>query len=103
MLLMSDINFLCVQIEGQTVESYVTHLKNQASHCELAEQENGLIRDHIVQEIKGSELQKLLLRENNLGLEKAIGIVKAAEAIREQIQYMKYGTATTNFVKKKEN
>ncbi|GFS56900.1 transposon Tf2-9 polyprotein [Nephila pilipes] len=53
--------------------------------------------------IKDSGQQERLLRENNLGLEKAIEIVRTAEESREQICYMKYETATVNFVKKKEN
>ncbi|GFS90805.1 uncharacterized protein K02A2.6 [Nephila pilipes] len=93
----------CVQLEGQTIESYVTHLKTLASTCEFAEKENGLIRDRIVMEIKDSGLQERLLRENKLGLEKAIEIVRAAEASREQIRNMKYETATINLVKEKEN
>ncbi|GFT60159.1 transposon Tf2-9 polyprotein [Nephila pilipes] len=44
-----------------------------------------------------------LIRENNLGLQKTIEIVRAAEASREQIRNIKYETATVNFVKKKEN
>ncbi|GFS53086.1 transposon Tf2-9 polyprotein [Nephila pilipes] len=96
--------FSCVQLEGQTIESYIAHLKTLASTCEFAEQENELIRDRIVLGInKDSGLQERLLRENNLSLEKAIEIVKAAEASREQIRNMKYETATINFVKKKEN
>ncbi|GFS71009.1 uncharacterized protein K02A2.6 [Nephila pilipes] len=71
--------------------------------CELAEQENGLIRDLIVLGIKDSGLQEQLLRENNLGLEKAIEIVRAAEVSREQIRNMKYETATVILGKKKEN
>ncbi|GFU49546.1 transposon Tf2-9 polyprotein [Nephila pilipes] len=75
-----------------------------ASTCEFAEQENGLIRDRIILGInKDSGLQERLLRENNLSLEKAIEIVRAAEASWEQIPNMKYETATINFVKKKEN
>ncbi|GFT02204.1 transposon Tf2-9 polyprotein [Trichonephila clavipes] len=77
--------FSCVQLEGQTIETYVTQLKILASTCEFAEQENGLIRDRIVLGIKDSGLQERLLRENNLNIEKAIDIVRAAEASREQI------------------
>ncbi|GFV31886.1 transposon Ty3-G Gag-Pol polyprotein [Trichonephila clavipes] len=49
--------FSCVQLEGQTIETYVTQLKTLASTCEFAEQENGLIRDRIVLGIKDSVLQ----------------------------------------------
>ncbi|GFS35155.1 transposon Tf2-6 polyprotein [Nephila pilipes] len=104
MLFMRDINFFsCVQLEDQTIESYVTHLKILASTCEFAEQENGLIRDCILLRIKDSGLQERLLRENNLGFEKVIEIVRVAEVSREQICNMKYETATVNFVEKKEN
>ncbi|GFS39104.1 transposon Tf2-9 polyprotein [Nephila pilipes] len=92
-----------MMLDGQIIESYVAHLKTLASSCEFAAQENGLIRDRIVQGIKDRGLQERLLRESNLGLEKAIEIVRAAEASREQIHNMKYETATVNFVKKKEN
>ncbi|GFT84137.1 hypothetical protein TNCV_1149811 [Trichonephila clavipes] len=69
-------------------ELCVTHLKTLASTCELAEQENGLIPDHIVMGIKDSGFQELLLRENN-SLEKAIEIVRVAEASWKPIQNMK--------------
>ncbi|GFW05217.1 transposon Ty3-I Gag-Pol polyprotein [Trichonephila clavipes] len=103
MLFMSVINlFSCVQLEGQTIETYVTQLKTLASTCEFSEQENGLIRDRIVLGIKDSGLQELL-RENNLNFEKAFEIVWVAEASREQIRNMKYDTATINFVKENQN
>ncbi|GFW20261.1 transposon Tf2-9 polyprotein [Trichonephila clavipes] len=104
MLFMRVINFFsCVQLEGPTIETYVTQLKTLASTCEFAEQENGLIRDRIVPGIKDSGLQERLLRENNLNIEKAIEIIRAAEASREQIRNMKYHSATINFVKKNQN
>ncbi|GFS85250.1 uncharacterized protein TNCV_75131 [Trichonephila clavipes] len=81
----------------------VVYLKTLASTCEFAEQENGLIRDRIVLGIKDRGLQERLLRENNLNIEKAIEIVWAAEAKREQIRNMKCDTATINFVKENQN
>ncbi|GFT25449.1 transposon Tf2-6 polyprotein [Nephila pilipes] len=87
----------------QKFEDYCSPRQNHP-RCEFAEQENGLIRDRIVLGInKDSGLQERLLRENNLSLEKAIEIVRAAEASREQIRNMKYETATINYVKKKKN
>ncbi|GFX79804.1 transposon Ty3-G Gag-Pol polyprotein [Trichonephila clavipes] len=64
--------FSCVQLEGQTIETYVTRLKIPASTCEFVEQENRLIRDRIVLGIKDSGLQERLLRENNFNIEKSI-------------------------------
>ncbi|GFV63357.1 transposon Tf2-9 polyprotein [Trichonephila clavipes] len=86
MLFMRVINFFSsVQLESQTIETYVTQLKTLESTCEFAQQENGLIRDPIVLGIKDSGLQERLLRENNLLVEKVIEIVRAAEVSREQI------------------
>ncbi|GFS85346.1 transposon Ty3-G Gag-Pol polyprotein [Nephila pilipes] len=62
-----------------------------------------ILRDCIVLGIKDSGLQERPVGEHNLGLEKAIEIVRAAEASREQISNMKYETVTVKFVKKKEN
>ncbi|GFV19485.1 transposon Ty3-G Gag-Pol polyprotein [Trichonephila clavipes] len=88
----------------QKFEEYCSpRQKTLASTCEFAEQENGLIRDRIVLGIKDNGLQERLLRENNLSLEKAIEIVRTAEASREQIQNMKYDTAMVNFVKENQN
>ncbi|GFT99883.1 uncharacterized protein TNCV_749341 [Trichonephila clavipes] len=86
--------FSCVPLEGQTIEAYVTQLKSLASTCEIAEQENGLVRDRIVLGIKDSGLQERLLRENNLNFEKAS---------RGQTRNRKYDTATINFVKENQN
>ncbi|GFV93162.1 transposon Ty3-G Gag-Pol polyprotein [Trichonephila clavipes] len=81
--------FSCVQLEGQAIETYVTQVKTLASPCEFAEQKNRLIRDRIDLGIKDSGLQERLLQENNLNIEKAIEIVRAAEASREQIRNIK--------------
>ncbi|GFW06382.1 transposon Tf2-9 polyprotein [Trichonephila clavipes] len=73
--------FSCIQLEGQTIETYVTLLKNLASTCEVAEQENGFIRDRIVLGIKDNGLQERLLRENNLNMKtrlKSSGQLKRA-------------------------
>ncbi|GFT75849.1 transposon Tf2-9 polyprotein [Nephila pilipes] len=35
--------FSCVQLEGQKIDSYVTHRKTLASTFEIADQENGFI------------------------------------------------------------
>ncbi|GFX52843.1 transposon Tf2-9 polyprotein [Trichonephila clavipes] len=61
------------------------------------------MRERIVLGIKHRGLQERLLRENNLNIEKAIEIVRVAEASREQIRNVKYDTATINFVKENQN
>ncbi|GFT93997.1 HTH_38 domain-containing protein [Trichonephila clavipes] len=107
-------------IKGRHVQRNRTTLclmKNPASACNItmvgfefedteqprASSQSRLIRYGIVLGIKDSGLQEQLFHENKLVSEKAIGIVKAAEASWEQIRNMKYETTTTNFVKRKEN
>ncbi|GFT64887.1 transposon Tf2-9 polyprotein [Nephila pilipes] len=53
--------FSCVQLQGQSIESYVTHLKTPACTCEFTEQENGFNRDRIVLGIKDNRLEERLL------------------------------------------
>ncbi|GBN97669.1 hypothetical protein AVEN_89840-1 [Araneus ventricosus] len=73
----------------------------ETSACEFDEQENGLIRDHIVLGIRDSGLKESLLRESGLGFENAIETVRAAETSRDQIRSMKENTAATvNSVKR---
>ncbi|GFV05281.1 transposon Tf2-9 polyprotein [Trichonephila clavipes] len=100
MLFMSVIHFFHVsQLEGQTIETYVTQLKTLAYTCEFAKQKNGLIRERIVLGIKDSGLQERLLRENNLNSEKTIEIVRAAEESHEQIRNMKYIKPDPDYIK----
>ena len=81
--------FSCTQLEGQTVDVYLTQLKTLASSCEFGEQEDSLIRDRIVLGLHDKSLQERLLREPQLSLQKATDFVRASEASREQIKTIK--------------
>ena len=81
--------FSCTQLEGQTVDVYLTQLKTLASSCEFGEQEDSLIRDRIVLGLHDKSLQDRLLREPQLSLQKATDFVRASEASREQIKTIK--------------
>lgn len=58
-------------------------VKTLALMCKFSEEENGLIRDHIVLGIGDSGLKRHLLRESGLELENLTEIVYGAEKSTE--------------------
>lgn len=81
--------FSCNQVEGQSIDSYVTSLKLLASSCEFENQTESLIRDRIVLGLRDSLLQERLLREPDVSLKKAIDFVRANETSQKQIKLIK--------------
>ncbi|XP_067045916.1 uncharacterized protein [Acropora muricata] len=67
------------QLEGESIDVYVTDLRNKASRCEFAELKDGLIRDRIVCGVNSDTVRARLLRESELSLEICIDICRAAE------------------------
>lgn len=74
------------QQEGETIDAYVTELRNKASRCEFADLKDGLIRDRIVCGIKNDSVRARLLRELHLSLEKCVDICRAAEISATQLK-----------------
>ena len=67
------------QLEGESIDAYVTDLRNKASRCEFAELKDGLIRDRMVCGVNSDTMRARLLRESELSLEMCIDICRAAE------------------------
>ena len=67
------------QQEGETIDAYVTELRNKAHRCEFSDLKDGLIRDRIVCGIMNDSVRARLLRESDLSLEKCVDICRAAE------------------------
>ncbi|KAK2549090.1 hypothetical protein P5673_030459 [Acropora cervicornis] len=67
------------QLEGESIDAYVTDLRNKASRCEFAELKDGLIRDRSVCGVNSDTVRARLLRELELSLEMCIDICRAAE------------------------
>ena len=67
------------QLKGESIDAYVTDLRNKASRCEFAELKDGLIRDRIVCGVNSDTVRARLLRESELSLEMCIDICQAAE------------------------
>ena len=74
------------QQEGETIDTYVTELRNKASRCEFADLKDGLIRDRIVCGITNDSVRARLLRESDLSLEKCVDICRASEISAFQLK-----------------
>ena len=53
---------ICVQKEGQNVDSYVTELRHKAQTCDYGELKDSLIRDRIVVGINSTQLKEKMLQ-----------------------------------------
>lgn len=87
-----SIFFRCFQKDGQSIDSYVTELKNLASSCEFGDQRESLIRDRVVLGIRDAAMTERLLREPDLSLSKATDFIRTAEISRLQMRNMMSST-----------
>ena len=80
------------QTHDKTIDSFVTSLRHRAKSCEFGTQEESLIRDRLVLGCLDQRLQKRLLRETDLTLEKAINLYCIAETTKEQLKTLQMET-----------
>lgn len=71
---------------SESISSFVTDLKNIARKCEFGDLESELIKDRIVCGINSDAVRRILLREANLTLEKALTICSANELSEQQVK-----------------
>ena len=75
------------QKPGESVESYITELKQLAKTCNFCEcLKESLIRDRIVLGIADTATRKVLLQKKDLKLETAIDICRSSEVTASQMQ-----------------
>lgn len=74
------------QGESETIDQYVTALRTLASTCEFGELKDSLIKDKIVIGVRSQALRECLLREADLGLQRAVDISRAGEYSKEQMK-----------------
>ena len=75
-----------IQQANETVDQYVTELKNMATTCNYGELREGLIRDRIVIGISDATLRARLLRETDLDLAKATQMCRTDEISKQQLK-----------------
>ena len=80
------------QMEGESVEQYITALYSFAENCEYGEWKDQMIRDRLVVGIRDTSLSERLQMDPDLTLENAKKTVRQKEAVKEQQQLLKGDT-----------
>ena len=76
----------CNQGPGETIDHYVTKLKQLSLNCEYDELRDSLIRDRIICGISDNVTRERLLRTKELDLKTCVDYCKAAETVKVQAQ-----------------
>ena len=84
----------CNQEAGEGIDSYLTRLKKLGQSCEFGELRDSLVKDRLVCGITDNVTRERLLRQEDLTLEKAEKVCKAAELVKERSKELS-GTAST--------
>lgn len=79
------------QKEGQSFDAYVTELKNAAMKCEYGNQQDSIIRDQIIFNVRETRLQEQLINEKDITLEKTLEKCRSAEISKFQINEFSKG------------
>ena len=78
----------CVQEQEETIDQYITKLKQMVATCKFEQLENELTRDRLVLGAKDSSAKARMLREPNLTLQKAIDMCRNSEVANAQWKTM---------------
>ena len=73
-----------VQLENETVDSFVTDLHCMAEHCQFGDINDELIRDRLVVGLRDTRLAERLQLDPELTLEKAVNQAMQSEAVKKQ-------------------
>ena len=68
------------QKDSETVDQFVTRLKNKVKSCEYPPPVDDMLRDKFVFSIRDLQVKERLPREEKLTLEKAISMARSSEA-----------------------
>ena len=89
------------QESGETIDAYASSIRTLADTCEFGTLKEELIRDRIVCGISDKGLQKKLLQESSLTLEKCLNICRAAEAANSQLKQISHTPEAVNQISQK--
>ncbi|KAK9745355.1 hypothetical protein QE152_g6948 [Popillia japonica] len=89
----------CNQNESQTIDQYVTELKQKAADCGFGSLKDSLIKDRLVCGILSDHLREKLLGEKSLTLINCVNICRADEESRKQVKVTAAGTHNGNTLK----
>ncbi|XP_062619910.1 uncharacterized protein K02A2.6-like [Saccostrea cucullata] len=74
------------QKQGETLDQYVTKLRQLADSCEFGSLTDDMIRDRLVLGIDDNPTRARMLREPKLDLKKAISMCRASEVAQQQLK-----------------
>ena len=72
------------QLEGESVDSFVSALHGLAEHCNFRDLKEELIRDRMVVGLRDATLSEKLQMDPDLTLEKAVTSARQRESVRKQ-------------------
>ena len=78
--------FSRAQESGESIDQYVTILRKLCETCEFGTLKNSLIKDRIVLGVNNTKTRERLLRVPDLTLQKALDVVRSAEATDMQMK-----------------
>ena len=76
------------QASGESIDAFVTALRDLSMACEFEAARDSLICDRLVQGIRDDRVRERLLRETDLSLQKAIDMVRSSEIAQVQAKQM---------------
>lgn len=90
------------QLEGETVTMFVAVLKKLAEHCEFGDTLNDTLQDRLVCGLRCEGIQKRLLTESNLTLQRAIELSVAMELAAKEAQQLSSNSKVYKMVTEKQ-
>ena len=76
------------QKDSETVDQFVSHLKNKVKSCKYPSPVDDMVRDKFEFSIQDLQVKERLLREEKLTLEKAISMARTSQVSKEEIKVM---------------
>ena len=74
------------QQRGESIQTYISDLKNKASTCEFGDLKDEMIKDRLVCGIENDKLRRSLLREDKLTLQKAIELCQISDLFERRMK-----------------
>ena len=86
-----------VRTEGESIANFVAALREIAKYCDYGDTLNIMLRDRLVCGVNHQAIQKRLLAEKNLTLEKALEIALAIEAADNDVKQLQQPATTVMY------
>ena len=85
------------QRSDESINDYIVSLRNLVKNCQYEHLTDSLMRDAIVMGINNKKTQEVLLRENDLTLEKCINIIRATERAHQHFNYISEDQSSSGY------